>query len=134
MWVWFWSWWPWGLKVSKKRQFFRICWPARSSSLFGRFYFMHSLRSKILHRSIKKMSENFWKWKKLEQLFENFWDFFRSKKNRFFRKVSLEFVWKWKNLRSKNFEIFRSKKFQKFSLEIEWKWKFSRSKIFDFFI
>ena len=29
-------------------------WASFPSSLFGRFYFMHSLRSKILHRSIKK--------------------------------------------------------------------------------
>ena len=101
-----------------------------SSSLFGRFYFMHSLRSKILHRSIKKMSKTFWKWKKLEQLFENFWKFLRSKNFRFFRKFSLKFVWNWKFLRSKIFEIFRSQKFQKFSLKIVWKWKILRSKFF----
>ena len=49
---------------------------SRSSSLFGRFYFMHSLRSKILHRSIKKMSKIFWKRKNIEILSENVLRFF----------------------------------------------------------
>ena len=89
-----------------------------SSSLFGRFYFMHSLRSKFLHRSIKKMSEIFWKWKKLEQLFENFWDFFRSKIFENFRSQIFSF--------SYNFQCFFFRKISKFfrsknSIFFHWK-------------
>ena len=51
----------------------------------------HSNRTEKLHRSIKKIIKKFWKWKKLEQLFEKF----------------------WKILRSKIFENFRSQKFSK---------------------
>ena len=109
-------------------------WPlALSSSLFGRFYFMHSLRSKILHRSIKKMSEIFWKWKKLEQLFENFWDFFRSKNFRFFSKIFIGICMKMKNFEIENFRkisisIFFI--FIQFPMKIL---KFLRSKISIFF-
>ena len=51
--------------------------PVSSRSLFGRLYFMHSLRSKFLHRSIKKIIDFFWKRKKLELFSENFWWFFK---------------------------------------------------------
>ena len=47
-----------------------------SSSLFGRFYFMHSLRSEILHLSINKKSsknfENEKSWSNLKSASENF--------------------------------------------------------------
>ena len=138
MWVWFWSWWLWGLKVFKKRQilgFFRICWPARSSSLFGRFYFMHSLRSKFLYLSIKKNHKCILKtkkvratfWKKIEKneifdfskifmIFENF-DFFENVHWKPQRKFSISKIF---GKIMKIFKIFKnlifSKIFRKVSL------------------
>ena len=81
----------------------------------------------------KKMSKTFWKRKKLEQLFENFWKFLRSKKIKNFRsrKISFSYNFQWKFLkflRSKNFENFWS---QFFSFSYKFKWIFSKkSKIF----
>ena len=53
--------------------------PVFSSSLFGRFYFMHSLRSKILPNLKKKSRRFFLKMKKVRDTFrknfENFRDF-----------------------------------------------------------
>ena len=51
-----------------------------SSSLFGRFYFMHSLRSKILHRSIKKNERKILKMKKVRATFRKILRFFEIKK------------------------------------------------------
>ena len=77
-------------------------WPlALSSSLFGRFYFMHSLRSKILHRSIKKNERKKLKMKKVRDTFRIFFNFFEIfdflkifeifSKNVIFRKFFLGF-------------------------------------------
>ena len=90
-------------------------------SIFSVFLHNHASAAKITLRSSlrvgaiapqqkftsiykEKIIDFFWKRKKLEQLFENFWDFFRSKNFRFFRKFPLKFVWKWKILRSKIFD------------------------------
>ena len=90
----------------------------------------HSNRMEKLHRSIKKNHQKILKMKKVRA---TFWKFLKIFEIENFRKFSLKFVWKWKFLRSKIFENFRSQKFRKFSLKIVWKWKFSRSKIFEIF-
>ena len=86
------------------------------SSLSGCSSYVHSNRSKILPRSIKKNHRLFLKTKKVRDTFRKFLIFFRSKNRNF-----------------SNFEIFRSHKFRKCSLKIEWKWKFSRLENFRFF-
>ena len=75
------------------------------------------------------MSENCWKWKKLEQLFENFWDFLDWKKSKIFIGICM----KMKKFEIKNFRNFSISKISKCSLKIVWKWKFFEFEIFNFF-
>ena len=105
--------------------------PVFSSSFSGRFYFMHSLRSKFLHRSIKKNERKILKMKKVRATFRKILRFFEIEKFSIFPKIFIEICMKTKNFEIKKIENFRSKKSQNFSLKIVWKWKFSRSKFFD---
>ena len=84
--------------------------PVFSSSLFRGFYFIESLRSKILLHLKKNLDEKFWKRKKLEKIFKDFPDFFRNLK-------IFETFWKIENFR-------KSPKIQKISRFFE---KFSKS-------
>ena len=105
-------------------------------SFFRRSKYAQSIRSKFSHLSIKKNIKHFWKWKKLEQLFEKnlkilrfliFSKIFMIFENfDFFRKFSLKIptkIFDLKNFR-KNHENFRknqkyhffSKNFPNFAL------------------
>ena len=62
---------------------------------FKIFWFSYKFQWHFLIFRSRKFSENIF------SIFENFWD----------RKFSLKIVWKWKFLRSKNFDFFRTQNF-----------------------
>ena len=96
---------------------------SRFSVFPDNFTWIHKKKSS---KNIK--NEKIWSRSKFEKKWADFFGNFEK-----FRNFSLKFVWKWKKLRSKIFEIFRSQKFRKFSLKILWKWKKMRSKKIEIF-
>ena len=117
----------WGLLVLKYYGFL-----SKSTSIWWRFsqliiwtFLFYAFAPQQNFTSIYKKNERkFLKMKKVRATFRKFLRFFLDRKISIFRKFSLEFVWKWKVLRSKIFENFRSKKFQNFH------WKLYEKEIF----
>ena len=106
------------------------------SPLFGRFYFMHSLRSKFLPNLKKKSRRFFLKIKKVRdsfrKIFEKFSDFrFFEKFRKFwkFRKISKTWFFEnyWNSFENRKIEF--SKIFDFFKKS----WKFSKKSIFPMF-
>ena len=87
----------------------------------------HRLRHENIHNFEKNLDQNGLLRKKLEHFGIGQPKILRSKISKFFiEKFSLEIEWKWKILRSKNFENFWVEKFrsQNFSFSFNIQWKF----------